>query len=43
VVTVRVSSHVALPFLPDLLGGGATFALSAEHAVPIGQYQEPSP
>ena len=41
VVTVRITSGVALPFIPDLLGGGATFALSARHDVPIGQYQEP--
>ena len=41
VVTVRITSSVALPFIPDLLGCGATFALSARHDVPIGQYQEP--
>jgi hypothetical protein len=41
VVMVRVSSHVALPLLPDMLGGGATLALNAEHVVPIGRYQEP--
>ena len=40
-VTVRVATHVALPFVPDLLGGGASFGLDAEHRVPIGQYQEP--
>ena len=32
---------VALPFIPDLLGGAASFGLDAEHHVPIGQYQEP--
>jgi hypothetical protein len=41
VVTVRITSSVALPFIPDLLGGGAAFGLSARHDVPIGQYQEP--
>jgi hypothetical protein len=41
VVTVRITTSVALPFIPDLLGGGATFGLSAGHDVPIGQYQEP--
>ena len=43
VLTVRVTSHVALPFIPEFLGGGATFGLSAQHLVPIGQYQEPGP
>jgi hypothetical protein len=41
VVTVRVETQVALPFVPDLLGGGATFALAAVHHLPIGRYQEP--
>ena len=41
VVTVRIETQVALPFLPGLLGGGAEFRLDAEHHVPIGQYQEP--
>jgi Flp pilus assembly protein TadG len=40
-VVVRVESSVSLPFLPKALGDDATFALSAEHTVPIGQYQEP--
>jgi Flp pilus assembly protein TadG len=41
VITVRVSSRVDLPLLPDVLGGGApSFALDASHTVPIGQYQE---
>lgn len=40
VVRVRVATHVPLPFIPDLLGGGATFALDAEHRVPIGQYRD---
>jgi hypothetical protein len=41
VVTVRVATKVALPFVPDLLGGGGTFGLDAVQHVPIGQYQEP--
>ena len=41
VITVRISSSVELPLLPDVLGGGApTFALDATHTVPIGRYQE---
>jgi Flp pilus assembly protein TadG len=41
VITVTVRSRVVLPLLPDALGGGRpTFAFSAEHTVPIGQYQE---
>ena len=43
VVVVRITSHVSLPFLPTILGDGATFALDAEHTVPIGQYQETGP
>jgi hypothetical protein len=43
VVVVRITSHVSLPFLPKILGDGASFALDAEHAVPIGQYQEAGP
>jgi len=43
VVVVRISSHLSLPFLPKILGDGATFTLDAEHAVPIGQYQERRP
>ncbi len=40
VITVRVASRVDL-LLPDVLGGGTpSFALDAEHTVPIGQYQE---
>jgi hypothetical protein len=41
VVTVRVETRVALPFVPDILGGAATFKLDATHRVPIGQFQEP--
>lgn len=41
VVTVRVFTRVDLPLLPDVLSGQApSFALDAEHIVPIGQYQE---
>ena len=41
VITVRIESSVTLPLLPDVLGQGApTFALSADHSVPIGRYQE---
>lgn len=41
VITVQVFSSVAVPMLPDVLGGGApSFALDASHTVPIGQYQE---
>jgi hypothetical protein len=32
---------VALPFVPDFLGGATSFRLDAVHRVPIGQYQEP--
>lgn len=40
VVTVRIRSAVALPLMPDVLGGGAaSFALEATHSVPIGQFQ----
>lgn len=41
VVTVRIEAQVALPFVPDFLGGAAVFRLDGEHLVPIGQYQEP--
>jgi hypothetical protein len=41
VVIVRIRTHVDVPFLPEVLGDGATFGLDAEHLVPIGQYQEP--
>lgn len=41
VVTVRIGSRVDLPLLPSVLGGRApSFALSASHTVPVGQYQE---
>ena len=41
VITVRVATRVDLPLLPEVLGGQApSFALDAEHTVPIGQYHE---
>ena len=41
VITVRIESSVTLPLLPDVFGQGApTFALNADHSVPIGRYQE---
>lgn len=41
VITVRVATRVDLPLLPRVLGGQApTFALDAEHTLPIGRYQE---
>ena len=41
VITVRISSSVELPLLPEMLGGGQPrFALDATHTVPIGRYQE---
>lgn len=43
VVTVSVHSGVDLPLLPDVLGGGSpSFALSASHTVPIGQFRDTS-
>ena len=41
VITVRIDSHVALPLMPQVLGGQAPrFDLDASHTVPIGQYVE---
>lgn len=41
VITVRVATRVALPLLPEVLGGDRPgFALDATHTVPIGRYQE---
>ena len=41
VITVHLESHVDLPWLPLVLGGGApTFALSADDTVPIGRFRE---
>ncbi|MFW6774145.1 hypothetical protein ACOACO_07665 [Nocardioides sp. CPCC 205120] len=43
IITVVVDSAVELPYLPDVLGGGApTFALEATHSVPYGQFREAS-
>lgn len=40
VITVTVDTHVDLPWLPLVLGGGApTFALDADDVIPIGQYR----
>ena len=40
-ITVDLRSRVDLPLLPDLLGGGSpSFALSASHTVPIGQFRD---
>jgi Flp pilus assembly protein TadG len=41
VITVRVATSVALPWLPASLGlGRPVFALDSSHTVPIGQFQE---
>lgn len=41
VITVRISSRVDLPLMPEVLGGDKpSFALDATHVVPVGQYQE---
>lgn len=41
VITVVLRSRVDLPLLPSALGGRApSFALSASHTLPIGQFQE---
>lgn len=41
VATVVVRTEVALPWAPDVLGGGAPrFAVSATHRVPSGRYVE---
>lgn len=41
VITLTVTSGVDLPLLPEALGGDRpSFALSATHRVPIGQYVE---
>lgn len=41
VITVRVSSRVELPLVPDVLGDQApSLSLDASHTLPIGQYQE---
>ncbi len=39
VITVRVTSRVVLPLMPDFLGGGRpSFRLDSSHTVPIGRY-----
>jgi len=44
VITVVISSSVALPMAPEVLGReAASFALTATHRVPIGQYVESAP
>ena len=41
VITVEITSSVRLPMAPEVLGrDAASFALSATHRVPIGQYVE---
>lgn len=41
VITVRVTSEVVLPLLPDVLGSGRpAFGLDATHTVPVGQFQD---
>ncbi|MDT9591574.1 hypothetical protein RDV89_00750 [Nocardioides zeae] len=41
VIHVRVDSAVALPLMPEVLGGGQpTVALEAVHSVPYGQFRE---
>jgi hypothetical protein len=40
-IVVRLSSSIALPLVPEALGGGApSFAISSEHRVPFGRYRE---
>lgn len=44
VITVRVSSRVVLPLMPDFLGGDKpSVRLDSSHTVPIGRYLEVSP
>jgi hypothetical protein len=43
-IVIRVGVRVMLPLSPPALGGDApTFALSAEHQVPIGRYRDLTP
>jgi len=43
-IVVHIGSRVTLPLAPSALGGDApTFAVSAEHRVPIGRYRDLSP
>lgn len=40
-ISVTVVAHIALPLLPEVLGGGTpSFRLDATHAVPFGQFRE---
>lgn len=44
VITVEITSSVRLPMAPEVLGrDAASFALTATHRVPIGQYVESAP
>ncbi len=44
VITVRVSSRVVLPLMPDFLGGDKpSVHLDSTHTVPIGRYVETAP
>ncbi len=39
IITVRVTSRVVLPLMPDFLGGNTpSFRLDSAHTVPIGRY-----
>jgi len=41
VVTVTISGRISLPLLSSMLGGsGPKIKVDAQHAVPVGQYQE---
>lgn len=41
VITVTIESAVALPLMPEVLGGDRpSFRLDSRHTVPIGQYVE---
>ncbi|TCJ29977.1 hypothetical protein [Nocardioides jejuensis] len=43
-IVVHLSSRVVLPLVPAALGGGApSFAVRAEHRVPIGRYRDVGP
>lgn len=38
-ITVRVATHVGLPFLPDVLAGVASVPVSATHVAPVDRYR----
>lgn len=43
-IVIRIGARVTLPLSPPALGGAApTFAVSAEHRVPIGRYRDLTP